>query len=110
MRAKILLLAGVFSLVACSSTPKKAEHPRSGIFRGLFTFGFFTPCGGGGPWFLAGELGPIYQETTDDPLRHPAPRYLELRGELRDRGHGSGDELVVSEILVMRPPSDKDCK
>jgi hypothetical protein len=86
------------------SQPKSVEQPPAGIFRGLFAFGMFMPCGAGETLWLEGNVQQLYQGIPPGSIAHPKPMYLEFRGDVRAR------ELFVREILVMRPPSTNDCK
>jgi hypothetical protein len=100
-------------LMACCAPFVFAGCARSGIFRGHYTHHLevsrFEPCASRESWWVIGEVRPLVHASAGQRV------YAELRGDVSgigSYGHLGAyrRELVVSEVIVIRPAADSDCR
>jgi len=94
--------------------------PESGIYRGHYTFGFehsdFQPCERSEMWWVSLEEGEnLAKAAMATPGITNATVYVEVKGEVSATGHYGHlglfkREIVVRQILVVRPVAPDDCK
>ncbi len=110
------------------TVPADTQAPPGQTHRGHYSYGFetseFVPCGLDERWWVRGQEGAVYVGLLDrlrrfDPkVDSPAAKgrvYAEFRGDTTARGRyghvgGYQRELVLHEVLDVRPVRPDDCK
>ncbi len=111
MKVRLLLVLFLFSCAPAANLQRGEE------FRGYYQAGFeveaFEPCGSPEKWWVVrgDELNARYRQFVGAPYE---PVFIVVRGQVGPRGRYGhlglyNRELVVQQVLEIRPLSEADC-